>query len=111
MSNQYHRLLDARELTDNWVQDSDAVFDAGGYRVLEFQFRVLSSGTAGTLKVQHAAVNEPEAFTDLASMQVGLSATANLPLSCENFLRFLRCVTTGSVAGNPVAMCDVVAKN
>ena len=56
MASRYHRLLDLRKLAANMVQSRDQVFDAGAYRVLEIDCRVPVLGSAGTVKVQHAAV-------------------------------------------------------
>lgn len=111
MSNQYHRLLDARELQANLIQDRETVLDAGGHRVLEFQIRVLAAGTAGKIKIQHAAVNEAEAFTDLDTIELNLSSLANSHQSANNFLRYIRWITDSGVGGNPVALIDMVCKN
>lgn len=111
MSNQYHRLLDARELQANLVQDRETVFDAGGYGHLELQIRVLAAGSGGKIKIQHAAVNEAEAFVDLDTIEQALGSVANTALSANNFLRYVRWITDSGVGGNPVALVDLICKN
>lgn len=110
MASLYHRLLPITSLTASQVQTRDEVLDIGAYRVLEIQVRVISAGTAGNLKLQHAAVNEPDAFKDLSGASFALTPASNQVMSISNFLRYLRWVTDNGVAGGPVALIDIVAK-
>jgi len=111
MASAYTRLLRARPLTSATTPDTSEAFDAGGYRVLCIQTRVLSAGSAGTLKLQHAAVNEDSAYKDLTTFTaVNLNATANDFQEVTSFLRFIRWVTGTAPTGNPSAVIDVVAK-
>lgn len=77
---------------------------------LAIQFRVLVAGGAGNLKLQHAAVNEPDAFTDVSGASWSLAATGNTYTSVSHFLRYLRWITDGSVSGSPAAILDLIAK-
>ena len=110
MASQYKRILDPRVLTADMTQPATDIWDAGAYRTLEVQARVVKAGTAGYLKIQHAAVNEEDAFRDLTGGNVGLSAVDNIYFSATGFLRYVRWVTDGAVTGSPVALVDVIAK-
>lgn len=109
MASQYRRLLDVRKLTANLTQPREQVWDAGAYAHLELHCRVLVAGSAGTVVVQHAAVNEEDAFRDLASFALS-GGTPGGYTSTDHFLRYLRWRTDGAVAGDPSALIDVMAK-
>lgn len=111
MASTTRRLMPQQSLTANQVQPRDEVMDAGAYKTLECQGRCIVAGSNGQAKIQHAAVNEPDAFKDLAGAAWNLNATNNTVVSISNFLRYLRWVTDANVAGNPVALIDVVAKD
>ncbi len=111
MASAYTRILRARPLTSATTPDTSESFDAGGYRVLDVQTRVLNAGSAGTVKLQHAAVNEDAAFKDLSGFTaVNLNATANDFQEVTSFLRWVRWATGTAPTGNPVAVIDIVAK-
>lgn len=105
----YIRLLDPRVLGAGDTQDSKDAFDGGGYSKLELQCRILKSGSAGSIKLQHAAVNEEDAYIDLGSASWVATGSGG-HISISNFLRFIRWAADGSVAGNPVVMIDLIAK-
>ena len=109
MASQYFRLLDAMDLVASMTQPRDQVFDAGPYSKLELQFRVVRAGGAGTLQLQHAAVNEESAYIALGA-PVALNATSNSHVSISNYLRYVRWTTNAAVAGSPAALIDVLAK-
>lgn len=105
------RLLDLRKLTANLEQPRDQYVDAGAFVHLEVDVRVPAAGAAGTLKVQHAAVMEPDAFRDLPGMTFTLSGGSPGGFaSTDHFLRYLRWITDSAVAGNPQAIVDIVGK-
>lgn len=110
MASLYHRLVPLQTFGASQTQPRDEVLDVGAYTTLEIQLRVLVAGAAGNLKLQHAAVNEPDAFKDLSGASWALSATANNFTSITSFLRYLRWVTDGSVSGSPAALLDIIAK-
>lgn len=110
MASQYHRLLDPRVLYSNDVQDLREAFDAGAFKTLEIDIRILKSGSGGNLKLQHAAVNEPGAYRDLNGTSVAVTGTGNY-VSVANFLRYIRWICDGAVAGDPVGLIDIVAKD
>lgn len=108
----YHRLLDAQSIADNFEQTRDEVLDAGAYRILEVHCRILSTtGTPdGTLKLQTAAVNEPEAWDDIAGASWSLNGSGGRP-QITSFLRYVRAVVVSQSSGSAVALIDIVAKN
>lgn len=111
MSNEYKRILPLRKLTGPAAQPESEAWDAGGYRLLELQFRFPKSGSAnGFLALEHSATNEPGSFVLIPGTSVELSTTGGV-VSVSNFLRFVRWVTTGTVSGDPLVQIDAVAKN
>lgn len=110
MASMYQRILDPRALTPNDTTQREEVLDAGAYNTLQAQMRVLSAGSAGNLKLQHAAVNEPDAFIDIGGASVSLASTSNSLVTVTNFLRFIRWFSDSATAGSPIALIDVVAK-
>ena len=108
-ANQYYRLLEPTNVIASWSQSRDEVFDAGAYNQVQAHCRVLKAGTAGTIRLQTAAVNEVDAWVDVTGLVWTLSGTGSL-LTSVNFLRFLRVATDGAVAGGPVALIDLVLK-
>lgn len=109
MASQYHRLLDTRAIGADEVQNLNEVFDAGAFSKLELQCRILKTGGAGNIKLQHAAVNEEDAYIDLGSASWLATGTGG-HISIANFLRYVRWVGDSSIAGAPVVMIDIVAK-
>lgn len=109
MASQYHRLLDPRAIVANDVQNIDQAFDAGAYDKLELQCRILKTGGAGNIKLQHAAVNEEDAYIDLGSASWLVTGSGG-HISISNFLRYVRWAGDNSVGGGPVAMIDIIAK-
>jgi hypothetical protein len=117
MASQYIRILDTRALTANASSPREQVVDLGAYRVLEVMIRVVKAGTGtdptAVVKLQHAPVNEDDAFLDIAVTSVRVDTTApNVPVFIEvpAYTRFIRWSTGGGVAGAPVVVIDVVAK-
>ncbi len=108
-TSEYFRLLDPLALVANQTQDRDQVIDVGSYTEMQVNFRVLKAGSAGNLQLQHAAVNEEDAWLDLGSPN-SLSGTTNVVISISTFLRYVRWTTDGAVAGAPVALVDIIAK-
>ncbi len=109
MAGQYTRLADAIQLAANQVQPRDQVLDAGAFNKLQVQARVLKTGTGGTIKLQHSAVMEEGAWIDLGG-SIALNALSNALITHLNFLRYVRWVTDGAVAGDPVVTIDIMAK-
>lgn len=110
MASTAHRILAYQTLQASQVQARDEVLDAGAYRVLQIQARVLVAGTGGNVTLQHAAVNEPDAFQDLSGASWALNATSKNFATVTDFLRYLRWVTDAGVTGIPSAVIDIIAK-
>jgi hypothetical protein len=111
MAGVFTRLLRAKTLPGATTPDTDESFDAGGFREIVCQIRVTTAGSAGTIKLQHAATNDDAAFTDITGFSaVSLTATTNNVQAITGFLRWIR-YTTGTVpTGGPVVIIDLVAK-
>lgn len=114
MASMYVRLLDPQALSASKESPREQVIDFGAYKQLNVDVRVIKAGTgtaAGTIKLQHAAVNEPDAFRNLtnASWVIDSTGTGGY-LEITAFLRFVRWVTDSNVAGSPVVLIDVMAK-
>ncbi len=109
MASRYWRILDLRKLTPSLEQPRDQYIDAGAFTHLEVDVRVVVAGTAGNLKLQHAAVNEPDAFRDITTLAWPLTGAGSF-LSTDHFLRYVRWVTDGAVTGSPQAIIDIVGK-
>ncbi len=110
MASQYSRFLPLQTLSSTQTMPRDEVLDLGAYNTLQIQLRVLVAGSGGNVKIQHAAVNEPDAFKDLSGASAALNATGNHFVTVTNFLRYLRWVTDGSVSGSPAVLIDIIAK-
>lgn len=114
MASTYKRLLDPRALSASTQSPDDGVLDLGAYRQLVLDARLLKVGTGtggGRVKIQHAAVNEPDAWRDLAGVSwvVDSTGTGGV-LEATVFLRYIRWVADASVAGAPVVLIDLIAK-
>ena len=109
MAGIYRRLLDARAMSGSEVCERQDVLDLGAYRTLQLHVRVLKAGTGGSLKIQHTAQLQPEAWLDLG-LPIALIATSDALTTETDFLRFVRWITSNA-AGSPVAVVDVVAKD
>lgn len=108
MAGKYVRLLDAQVIAPNEKQPRDQALDLGGYKQLNIQARILKPGTAGTIFVEDAAVNEEAAFSRaIASFSV---VNATNPIEVNGFLRFVRWRADATIAGGPALLIDVVAK-
>jgi len=109
MASRYVRLLDPTVLVASSSQAKEDVVDLGAYTTLVAHVRVLKAGGAGNVFLQHAAVNEVDAWVTLAGTTVALNGTGGV-VSATNFLRYVRWATDALVAGAPVALIDIVAK-
>jgi hypothetical protein len=103
--------LDATVLAPGDKQKVSEAMDVGTSSRVEIQTRILKAGTAGNLTLEHAAVNEEGAYTALTGASWACNATSNTPTTITNFLRYIRWAAASSVAGLPVGLIDVVAKD
>ena len=125
MASEYRRLLDTQSVSGAKSQEREQIFDAGAYTELNVVFYVLKLGTDSTtaldIKLQHAAINEEEAFTDLKddagnAVALDIEATGgslgNKFFYIRRYLRYVRWVVTagGTVTDAAVVGCDIMAK-
>ncbi len=114
MGSEYRRLLDVRTLAPNMSMREEDAWDAGAYTTLQTHVRLIKAGTgtaAGKLKLRHAAVNEPDAWVDLPGAEWVIDSTgAGGVLTISAFLRYISWYTDSNVAGGPIAVIDIVAK-
>jgi len=109
-NNQAVKLLNRETVTANQVGPA---VDLGAFNILNYQIRVhKAASAAGTIKLEHAAVDEDLAFGELVSA-VSLTAvseagtTGNVP----NFLRFVRYKASSDVSsGGAVVSIDIIAR-
>jgi len=111
MPNTYVRLMDPTPLAANAKSSRTEVADLGAETKARAQIRVIKAGSAGTIRLQEAAVNEDGAFVDIANSTVSLGTTSNTIVPISDFLRFIRWITDGDVAGNPVVIIDIIGKH
>lgn len=104
------RCLETRSFPLDAVQAPSEVGDFGASKELDIIIRVLKAGTAGTIELQHAVVNETSGFMQLASTVVNLNAAGSTFVQVTAFTRYVRWIVQG-VAGSPVVRIDLIAKN
>jgi len=110
MASEYLRILDARSMAANDAMPEKEALDLGAYRVLAVQTRVLKAGTAGTVKLQSSMTNEVGSFVDIPNLTWNLNATSNTIVSSGEFGRYVRWAADGNVAGSPLVVIDLIAK-
>ncbi len=111
MSNLFHRILDPQTISGDMDQGVFEALDAGNYKELDISIRVMKAGSAGVVRLQHAAINRDDAYIDLDGTNVNLNATSDNFVQVTAFLRYIRWRTDTSTAGSPVVTIDVIAKN
>ena len=109
---QVMRLKKTRATHASEFSDKYDVFDAGGYKSLEFM--VGQTGTAtGNINIEHSSVNEEGTFLPLSPVvQHDLAlGTGYYRYNASDFLRFVRWKVDSDIGGNtPVVWIDVIAK-
>ncbi len=105
------RLMEPMTINGDGDQPSWEAFDGGNYTQLNLLLRVLKAGTAGTLRIQHAAVNRDDAFVDLVGTAVSLAGTGDTFVQVTAFLRYVRWRVDSGTAGSPMALVELVAKS
>lgn len=106
-TNQYVRLFEKRNL---YASETSDPVDFGAYKTICAQIRVIKQGSAGTVELQHAATSEAAAFKTLGSSVALTSVGTNDIQYHTNFLRYVRWAASSSVAGEPIIVIDVIAK-
>lgn len=109
MASYYKRQLEPTALTADFAQRDEDVTDFGAYNTLDVHCRVLTTGTLGNVSLEHSATGEPDSWVALSGATWDLT-TAGGFVHVTGFLRFIRAVTNGTVAGSPVALIDAIGK-
>jgi len=106
------KTLTAGGATTVFEQRIEEAIDIGAYKTLVVQVRkpVLSGGGADVLCLQHAAVLEEAAFTDIASPVFDLHETENDVQVFQDLLRFVRWKATLSETQSAKLMVLVTAR-
>lgn len=111
--NTYVQILLPSKLYTGFQQTTEQAVDLGGYKTLEIAFLVLAagSGTGGeTLELESAATRDGEYFP-ITGADVKIDSTgASKHVQADSFLRYVRAKVVGTVAGNPAAGIDAIAK-
>lgn len=110
MSGVYRRLMNPTTIVANQKQDPTEAMDVGAATRVVVHLRVLKAGSAGNIRLEHAAVNEDSAYTPLTGATWAADGTTAPVLGFTDVLRYLRWAGDGSVAGAPLVMADVVGK-
>jgi hypothetical protein len=110
MASMYFRLMDAKTLSADDEGARADVLDAGAFKTLELEIRVIKTGTDGEFKLRHAATLESDAWLGLGSA-ISLTTATTAHVTVSNFLRFVSWEADSSVDGSPVAIVDAIAKN
>ena len=111
MASMYRRLMDPETLAASETQKLSEAMDVGACSRLEIQARILKAGSAGNMILQHAAVNEESAYVALTGATWPCNAVSNTPTTITSFLRYIRWAADSSVAGLPMGLIDIVAKD
>jgi len=110
-----YRLRQTRAIINGEFSDKYDVFDAGGFKELEFYYYLSDNNfTAGKIHIQHSSVNEEATFEDVYGGDKDLTT---LPtgyhglLTTDHFARFIRWKVVGAAPSpNGPMWIDVVAK-
>lgn len=100
------RMLDRQVVTPDAFGEA---VDLGSMNTIGAQIRVLDPGSAGSIELQHSAVNEESSFVVLGS-GVNLNTVSNDVQTHSSFLRYVRWGSDSNVAGSPVVQIDIIAK-
>jgi hypothetical protein len=110
MASEYVRILDTRTLAANDAMPEKEALDLGAYRVLVVQIRVMKAGTGGAVKLQSSLTNEVGSFVDIPTLTWNVNAASNTVTASGEYGRYVRWAADGAVAGGPVVLIDVLAK-
>lgn len=106
----YKRLLEPAKLNGNFFQNIERAMDVREFRKLDLDMRILKDGTGGDFRVQHAVINEPDAYIDIpGALVVFGNGIGSHHISIDDFLGFIRVIGVGA-AGDPVVLVDAIAR-
>jgi hypothetical protein len=105
--NKHFTLLNRQTVT---ADQNGEIQDLLLHNTLNIGATVHTAGSGGNIILQHSDSTDPSTFQTLATISV--SSTGTTFESISNFLRYVRWVTDGSVAGGPpVVSVSIVAKS
>lgn len=93
------------------IMDPDKVLDLGAYKQVNVIANVLSPGTGGNWLLEQAAENGPGCWIAVSGASVDLTSGGCHFISITAFCRYLRWKCDAAVAGNPVLVAWLVAKD
>ena len=107
----YLRLQDTLTVAANDPQTQEREFaaDVGQYKTISVQVQVMKAATAGSLVLQHAAVNEESAYRSIGGVSIDLTTTTGGEPVIEAPLRFLRWKLE-NLNGDVSFLVDLVAR-
>ena len=86
------------------------VYDLEAYKKIHAQVYVkVAANSSQTLQLEHSAVDDEDAFTNLGST-IDIASTGNKVSSIDAFLRFVRIKASGSITTLPTLSIYLVAK-
>lgn len=106
----FKRIMPQQTFSANQRPPRDEVLDLGAYTKIQVQARIVTAGSAGNLILEHAAVNEPDAFKAVSGASWPVTPVSNNFTTISDFLRYVRWGGDASVTGTPVALIDIIAK-
>lgn len=106
----YKRVLEPAKLNGNFFQNIERAMDVREYRRLDLDMRILKVGTGGDFRVQHAVINETDAYIDIPGAVVAFgNGIGSHHISVDAFLGFIRVIAVGAT-GDPVVLVDAIAR-
>ncbi len=104
------RLQDLTSQGTDATQKIDYAADVLAFQSVVAQVRVPVAGASGlTLKLQHAAILDDDAFVTISSPTFDLNGAPNQSGTFNNLLRYVRWTTTGG-SGTATFQVDLVCK-
>jgi peptidoglycan/xylan/chitin deacetylase (PgdA/CDA1 family) len=90
------------------VQPREFAADIGAYNYVTIQIRVLKAAGAGSIILQHAAVNEESAYKD-TTINANAALEVNVDDVLKHGLRFLRW-RLSNITGSVTFLIDIIAR-
>ena len=108
----YFRLQELKSVNAIGAQRLEEAIEIGAYRTLVCQVRIpVPAGTSGTLRLQHAAVLEEDAFVDVSSPTFDLAVAGSSVEVFSDLLRYVRWKVTAISTTNPAQfLIDIIAR-
>lgn len=105
----YLRLQDALNVIGDATQEREYAADVGNYSSVAVQVQVLKADANGAVQLQHAAVNEESAYTNVGNAVSMASTGSDNYFVLSSPLRYLRWTVTGNPTDGSF-LIDLVAR-